>query len=318
MAIYLSENDVDRVLGMDACIEALDQAFQEAAAGRITLRPRVRATLPQAMLHVLPAASERLGRMSVKCYATTRSGARFVLLLFDATTSDLLAVMEADRLGQRRTGAASGLATRRMARRDASICAILGTGWQARSQAEAIARVRKLKEIRAWGRDRGRLIDFCGEVAKATGVAVQPAVSAEAAVRGAHIVTTATSAAQPVLKGAWLSPGVHVNAVGSNRSDRREIDDEVVARADIIVADSVEQARLEAGDLLLAVPPEDALPPVTRAIELSAVVAGRHPGRTDDRAITLFKSLGIGLEDLAAASLVFDRAVASGVGRPFP
>ena len=318
VAIYLSENDVDRVLGMDACIEALEQAFLDAAAGRLAFKPRVRAVLPQAVLHVLPAASERLGRMAVKCYATTRSGARFVLLLFDATTSDLLAVMEADRLGQRRTGAASGLATRKMARKDASILAILGTGWQARAQAEAIARVRRLREVRAWGRDRGRLIDFCGEVAKATGVAVQPAPSAEAAVRGADIVSTATSAAQPILKGAWLSAGAHVNAVGSNRSDRREIDDEAVARADVIVADSVEQARAEAGDLILAVPPEGGLPPVTRAVDLSAVIAGRHPGRTDDRAITLFKSLGIGLEDLAAASLVYDRAVASGLGRPFP
>jgi len=318
VAIYLTENDVDRLLGMEACIEALEQAFLEAATGRLSFRPRSRVVLPQAMLHILPAASERLGRMAVKCYATSRAGARFLLLLFDANTSDLLALMEADRLGQRRTGAASGVATRRMARRDAATVAILGTGWQARAQAEAIARVRKLREIRAWGRDRGRLIDFCGEVAKATGVAVQPSPSAEAAVRGADIVTTATSAAQPILRGAWLSPGVHVNAVGSNRSDRRELDDEAVARADVIVADSVEQARLEAGDLLLAVPPEDALPPVTRAVELSAVVAGRHPGRTDERAITLFKSLGIGLEDLAAASLVYDRAVAAGVGRPFP
>jgi len=318
MAIYLTENDVDRLLNMDACIEAVEQAFVEAGAGRATFRPRGRVVLPQAMLHVLAAGSEKLGRMAVKCYATTRSGARFVVLLFDATTSDLLAMIEADRLGQRRTGAASAVATRRLARREAATLAILGTGWQARSQAEAISRVRKLREIRAWGRDRGKLIDFCGEVAKATSVAVQPAPSAEAAVRGADIVTTATSAAQPVLRGAWLSPGMHVNAVGSNRSDRREIDDEAVARADVIVADSVEQARLEAGDLLLAVPPEGSLQPITRAIELSAVVGGRHPGRTDDRAITLFKSLGIGLEDLAAASLVFDRAVAAGAGRPFP
>jgi alanine dehydrogenase len=318
VAIYLTENDVDRLLGMDACIEGIEQAFLEAAAGRAPFKPRARVLLPQAMLHVLPAGSERLGRLSVKCYATSKAGGHFVVLLFDANTSDLLAVMEADRLGQRRTGAASGVATRRMARKDATSLAILGTGWQARSQVEAIARVRKLKEIRAWGRDRGRLIDFCGEVAKATNVAVQPAPTAEAAVRGADIVTTATSAAQPVLKGAWLSPGVHVNAVGGNRSDRREIDDEAVARADVIVADSVEQARHEAGDLLLAVPPEDALPPVTRAIELSAVVSGRHPGRTSDRAITLFKSLGVGLEDLAAASLVFDRAIATGIGRPLP
>jgi ornithine cyclodeaminase/alanine dehydrogenase-like protein (mu-crystallin family) len=318
MALYLTENDVDRLLLMPACIEAVEHAFQDVAAGNAAFRPRTRVAAAGAMLHVLPAASDRLGRLAVKAYATTSEATRFVVLLFDARTAEHLATIEADRLGQRRTGAASGVATRYLARPDAANLAVLGSGWQARAQVEAISCVRRLREVRVWGRDRDRLIEFCGEVTRATGASVQPAKNAEAAVRGADIVVTATSAGQPILKGAWLSPGMHLNAVGSNRADRREIDDEAVARADVIVVDSTEQARLEAGDLLLAKSPEGTLQPVTRAIDLATIVSGRHPGRTDARTLTLFKSLGIGLEDLAAASLVYDRARAAGAGRPCP
>jgi ornithine cyclodeaminase/alanine dehydrogenase-like protein (mu-crystallin family) len=318
MPLWIDEEEVGRLLTIDACIDAVEAAFRSLAAGHAANRPRARATVPGATLHVLPAASAALGRMAAKVYATTRGGARFVVLLFDAKTSGLLAAIEADRLGQMRTGAATGVATRRLALPEASILGIIGTGWQARSQVQAIARVRRLEEVRAYGRDRGRLIDFCGEVARTTGLAVRSAPSAEAATRGASIVVTATSASAPVLEGAWLSPGSHVNAVGSNRADRREIDAAAVARAGLIVCDSVEQALLEAGDLLLAGAGPDGTAPLERAVDLAAVLSGAHPGRADARQVTLFKSLGLGIEDLAAASFVYDRAVATGAGQPFP
>jgi len=318
MALYLTEDDVGRLLTMEACIDAVEAAFLAWAEGRATNRPRSRAALAGATLHVLPAASERLGRMAVKVYATTRGGARFVVLLFDARTSELLAILEADRLGQTRTGAASGVATRRLARDDARVLGIIGTGWQARSQVTAVAAVRRLASIRAHGRDPERLKSFCRAAEEATGVAATAAASAEAAVRGADIVVTATSSARPVLSGTWIEPGQHVNAVGSNRADRRELDEQAVRRADLLVVDSIEQARLEAGDLIVA--PCDAPHQETfgRAVELAAVVAGRHPGRRSATEVTLFKSLGIGLEDLAAASLVYDRAIETGAGRPLP
>jgi len=315
MALHLTEDDVEKTLTMDACLEAVEGALRQWAVGRAVNRPRSRAAVPGAILHVLPAASSSLKRLAAKVYATAKGGVRFVVLLFDAGSADLLAVIEADRLGQMRTGAATGVATRCLAGAGAAILGILGTGWQARTQVQAIARVRTLREVRAWGRDRGRLIDFCAEVAKDTSVAVLPAASAEAAVRGADIVVTATSAPTPVLKGSWLAPGTHLNAVGSNRPDRREIDDDAVGRSNLIVVDSLEQARLEAGDLLLAAPPKGG-PPLDRAVELADILSGRRPGRQDERQITLFKSLGIGLEDLAVASLAYDRAIALGLGRP--
>src|SRR5207244_3688863 len=148
----------------------------------------------------------------------------------------------------------------------------------------------------------------------ACGVKATPSASAEEAVRGADIIVTATSSAQPVLEGAWLRPGAHLNAVGSNRAERRELDDAAVRRAETIVVDSLEQARLEAGDLLAV----DGGTPLGRAVELKEIIAGRHPGRSGDSGITLFKSLGIGLEDLAAAALVYDRAIETGAGTPLP
>ncbi len=309
MPLYLSEDDVARLLAMEACIEAVEEAFRHHAAGRADSRPRSRARVRGGILHVLPAASEALGRLAVKSYATTRGGARFVVLLFDLATSDLLAVIEADRLGQMRTGAASAVATRRMAREDADSLGILGTGWQARGQVRAIASVRSLREIRAFGRDEGRLRAFCGEIEAGLGIRTVPAESAAAAVRGAGVVVTATTSPTPVLPGSWLEPGMHVNAVGSNRFDRHELDAAAVSRADRVVVDSLEQARIEAGDLL---------PVIERAVELSSIVSGASPGRSGRDDITLFRSLGIGLEDLAAASLVYDRAVASSAGRRIP
>ena len=313
MAIYLKEDDVARLLTMSDCIEAVEELFRQHGSRVADFRPRARARIDGGLLHVLPAASDPWGRMAAKVYATTRKGARFVVLLFDGRSSELLAVIEADRLGQTRTGAATGVATRHLAVPGAAVLAVLGTGWQARGQVAAIASVRPLTAVRAWGRDAARLRAFCDDVGRDCGVAVLAASSPEAALDSASIVVTATSAEQPVLKGAWLRPGMHVNAVGSNRRDRRELDADAVRRCGLVVIDSVEQGRQEAGDLLLASP--DTL---DRAVELSAIVCGRESGRASSDQITLFKSLGVGLEDLAAASIVYDRALAAGAGRPLP
>jgi len=337
VALYLTEQDVERLLDMEACVEAVEQAFRQWAEGRADNRPRERATVRGAVLHALAAGSEVWGRLAAKVYATTRGGARFVVLLFDAQSSELLAIIEADRLGQMRTGAASAVATRRLARADARSLAIIGTGWQARSQAKAVSLVRRLERIAVYGRDRQRLLEFCRETEAACGVPVAGCASPEEAVRGADIVVTATSSTQPVLRGAWLAPGAHVNAIGGNRADRRELDDDAVDRTGLIVVDSIEQARREAGDLIaaatgIAAGAGIAAPlmtpaggdgarrpvPLDRAVELKDLVGGAHPGRRDAAEITLYKSLGVALEDLAAACLVYDRAIESGVGRDMP
>jgi len=170
--------------------------------------------------------------------------------------------------------------------------------------------------LTSFGRDRGRLLDFCAEVAKTTGVAVQPATSAEAAVRGADIVVTITTSSRPVLEGAWLSPGAHINAAGGNFPQKRELDDAAIARVGLFAADSVEQSKLEAGDLIQPFASDPARWNDVR--ELADIVAGNTPGSTSADQITLFKSNGIAIEDVAVAARVFELAVERQVGTRIP
>jgi ornithine cyclodeaminase/alanine dehydrogenase-like protein (mu-crystallin family) len=228
-----------------------------------------------------------------KVYAThPKHGAHFYFLLFEADTARPLARFEANWLGQIRTGAASGYATDLLARPEASSLGIIGSGFQARSQIDAIREVRRLTTVRVWSRNEEKRKRLAAEAG------VQAVATAEEAVRGADIVVTATSAKDPVLDAAWVAPGAHVNAMGSNQALRRELPSELIARADLIAVDSLEQSKVEAGDLLLA--------PVdwndTRIVEL-AQVERRPPGNP----LTIFNSLGLGVEDVAAAAFVYER-----------
>jgi ornithine cyclodeaminase/alanine dehydrogenase-like protein (mu-crystallin family) len=252
----------------------------------------------------------------MKLYTIARGVARFVVPLFRSTTGEMAALIEADALGQIRTGAASGVATKYLANSNARSACIIGTGYQARTQLEAVAAVRRLVRVRAFGRDPERRAQFCREMSARIGVEVEPADSGEEAVRGAEIVTTATSALKIVLDGSWLSPGTHINAIGANFPQKRELDDAALGRADVIAVDSVEQAKMEAGDLIQAFS-EDA----SRwgaVHELSGIVAGKAPGRINTSQITLFKSIGIATWDLAVAVRVYELAVARGMGQSIP
>ena len=223
---------------------------------------------------------------------------------------------EADYMGQLRTGAASGVATKYLARRDARVAAVIGTGGQAKTQLEAIALVRKLESARAYGRDAAKREKFCAEMSARLGIPVRPCTSAAEAVRGADIISTATTASQPVVSGADLSPGVHINAIGANHAHKRELDDEAVASADIIVVDSVEQSRQEAGDLIIAFHGDEIC--WTGVKKLSEIVAGKATGRTSDTEVTLFKSNGIASWDLAVAMKVYAAAREKKLGRQLP
>jgi ornithine cyclodeaminase/alanine dehydrogenase-like protein (mu-crystallin family) len=204
-----------------------------------------------------------------------------------------------------------------MARTDAATVGIIGTGLQARTQLEAIAAVRKLTSIRAYGRNPERRSQFAREMTDRLGVPVYPAASAEEAVREAEIVVTATTSATPVLFGRWLMPGAHVNAIGANFPQKRELDDETIRRAGIIVVDSREQAKLESGDLL-SVLGDPASHSWTAVRELAEIVSQRTPGRTDERQVTLFKSNGVAIEDVAVAARVVELAQQLGLGTRLP
>ena len=313
MALLLHESDVERYLPMADAVAAVEAAFRHLGSGAAQNIPRARTRLPNGQMHVMAAADPALGYLGLKAYTTIGGRARFVVLLFSTQTGELLAVMEADTLGQRRTGAASGVATRYMARTDAQIVGVYGTGWQARSQVAAIAAVRDIRQIRAYSRSAERRAAFVRDISEGLAIDVVAVDQPHLAAEGADILVTITSAREPVLRGEWLTPGVHINAAGSNALVRRELDDAAVQRCDRIVADAVDQARVEAGDLLPLI--ERGALHWGQVYGLGEVVAGSYPGRVGEQEITLFKSLGLAVEDIAAAGVVYERAVADGAGQ---
>jgi ornithine cyclodeaminase/alanine dehydrogenase-like protein (mu-crystallin family) len=252
----------------------------------------------------------------MKLYTVVRGVARFVVPLFRSTTGEMAALIEADALGQIRTGAASGVATKYLANTNSRTACIIGTGYQARTQLEAVAAVRRLERVRAFGRDPERRAKFCREMSERIGIAVEPMNSGEEAVRCANIVITATSATKVVLEGAWLAPGVHINAMGANWPQKRELDGAAVGRASKIVVDSIEQSKMEAGDLIQAFGDDQSRWNAVQ--ELAQIVAGNALGRSSADQITLFKSNGIATWDLAAAVRVYEMAVARGMGKTIP
>jgi len=316
MALFLCETDIARLLPMTDALDVVEQIFRSQGQGGVVNRPRSRVRLPDGTLHVMSAGVPDLGVLGLKAYTTFKGGARFLVLLYSAETGHLLAIMEADRLGQIRTGAASGVATKFMARMGARTVGVIGSGWQARSQLTAVCRVRTIDRVTVYSRTPEHRQHYCEEMAAELSLPVIPVESAAEAARDMDIVITITSAREPVLKGAWLSPGAHVNAAGSNALNRCEIDDEVVRRAALIVVDSKEQAQVECGDLLG--PIERGLIHWDQVNELGDIVAGSIPGRRTDDEITLFESQGVAMEDIAVAARVYERAIEEGVGEELP
>jgi len=308
--LYLTEKDVRDLLPMNVCIDLMRTAFERLSTGEAINQPRRRLILPTgSVLHYMAAGDGQY--YGAKIYATNpRYGAHFLFLLYRAADAQPLAMIEANHLGQIRTGAASGLATTFMAREDATTLAIIGSGFQARTQLHAMLAVRQFSEVRVWSRDPAKRTAFAAETN------TRAVETAELAVRGAQIVVTATNAKDPIISSDWIDPGTHINVMGSNQATRREIPAELVHRADSITVDSLEQARMEAGDLLLAMDDEDWNSP--RVAELKDVVAGRVRARTSPSQITLFKSIGLAVEDVVAAAFVYERAQAAGIGFAVP
>ena len=291
---YLTEHDVRELLPMPEAIRMMRLAFESLGAGKAQNQPRRRLVLPTtgSVLHSMAGAFGNY--FGTKFYsANPKFGAHFLFALYDARTATPLALMEANHLGQIRTGAASGYATDLMANPEAAVLGVIGSGFQARTQIDAIRQVRTIKTIRVWSRNadkRRQLAVECSQTAVDT---------AEEAIRGADIVVTATNSQEPVVEDAWIAPGTHINAMGSNVANRRELPAELVRRADVVAVDSLEQARIEAGDLLLA----DSW---ANVVELQSV-----PKHYDAKRLTIFKSLGLGVEDVAAGAFVYERALAT-------
>ena len=312
MALILRESDARALLTMPDVLRWVEDSIRAQGDGLARVHPRQRVNAPKGTLHTLQAAELKLGVLGVKSYTVFKEGRSFLFLLYSADNGKLLALIEANYFSMMRTGAASAIATKYMAREDASVMAMFGTGLQTGGQIEAINLVRPLKQVRVYSRNAERRANLSREMSERLGVEVTPASSPEEALDGADIVTTATTSMNPLFSGELIKPGTHVNAVGANALIRREIDEELVRKANVIVVDSRPTAKTECGDLFSTV--EKGLLEWDMLPELAEVVVGRVPGRHNPKDITLFESHGTALEDLAVTMPMYRLALEKGVG----
>ena len=312
MTLILTETEVEELLDMPSVLDAVEGILRQHAEGRATNRVRRRVALPNAGLNVMFAGAPEIGALGLKAYTAARGGYRFYTMLFDPEGGELLAIIQSDKMGQLRTGAATGVATKYLAREDANTLGIYGAGWQAESQLEGVAAARDLERVVVYSRSEGSREAFAEKMGGRLGMEIETTDSPDEPA-AQDIVVTATSSSEPVLFGEWLRPGTHVNAAGSNFLFKSEIDREVVRRASFTCVDSREELGLEAGDLMPALETGVILPEAIH--ELGQVIAGQVKGRRGPEDVTLFASQGLALQDIAAARVVYDRAIERNIGR---
>ena len=311
--LLLNRRQVESLLDLDALVEALAPAMAELSAGRVSMPGRTVAQVqkPRGLLGVMPAFLPKSQTLSCKLVTLfpenrDRPTHQAVVLLFDPASGVPMAMLDGTSITAIRTAAGSALATRLLARSDAERLLIIGTGVQALSHARAVSRVRKLNDIRVAGRDSGKSAAFAQALQRELGIPAAACPLSAAAFEDAHIVCATTHAVEPVVRGAWLEPGTHVNSVGMNAAGR-EVDAEAVRRAQVYV---------EHRAAALAPPPSGVNDLVGAEVrgEIGEVVAGICPGRESPQQITLYKSVGVAVQDAVAAQLVYDAAVKRGLG----
>jgi alanine dehydrogenase len=305
MPLYVTESDVEALLTPEDAVAAIEECFRRMARGAIENMPRRRLRLDDGALAVMAAADRELGVAGSKVYAATRRGVPFVVTLF--SDGETAALIEADRLGRLRTGAASGVAARHLAKSDARTLGIIGCGHQAETQVACIcAALPGIEQVVAYCRTPERLEAFCERVGAEPGESHRDAA-------GHDVVVTATTSKDPVLRGEWLSPGTLVCAMGANVPSSRELDDVVLERAAFVCCDSLEQTRIESGDLIE--PIEHGVLDWLEVHELHEVVAGETEGRQSDDDIVVFKSNGLAAWDVAIGVAALERARERGIGQ---
>ena len=309
MPVWISDADVRRVFSVADALPVVEGALRAQAVGAAANMPRGHVNAgPGVMLAHMSAALDEQGVFGFKTYSIVDGAYRFFVLLYSAETGALLAMVEAESLGRMRTGAASGVSAKYMAREDCAEVGILGSGFQADAQIEAICAVRPIRRVRVYSPNVERRSRFALRMADALGVDVRAAGSAREVVETADVLVTITNSATPVFDGDWLRSGVHVCAAGGANAYARELDDAAIERADVLVVDSVAQARVECGELLM--PAARGAMAWERAVELREVVGGMKAGRRSADDVTVFKSLGMAIWDVAAAGAVYERVLA--------
>jgi ornithine cyclodeaminase/alanine dehydrogenase-like protein (mu-crystallin family) len=312
MVLYIRDAECRELIDAGECIRLIEDLFRQEADGKVENHPTTELNLPKGILRLKAGGTYGLNTFGFKAYP---AGGRYLVFVYDLDTG-LDGIVEARGLTEARTGAVSAVGTKYLANAGASTLAIIGTGREARAQLAYIASVAPLHSVRAYSRSAENREAFAREMSARLGIEVRAAASGEECVRGAEIVTTITSANAPVLEGAWLSPGAHINAVGATTPNRRELDDEAVARAHAVIVEHLPQARAECGELLHAA--QSGRFSWDRVIELKDVIAGGARPRQNRDDITLFDTIGVGAEDVAVATYVLQKARKLGAGTELP
>lgn len=312
--ILLSDRDVERILSMEECIGVVEEAFRNLGLGNAVMPLRTIIPIEEfnGVVLIMPSYIKGLNALATKIVTFYPDNARFKLPVVNAyvivnnpKTGVVEAVIEANHLTAMRTGAVSGVATKYLARDDAKILAIIGCGVQARTQLWAVATVRGIEKVNVYDVDEGRKEEFAREMRRRLQIEVIPTGSAEEAVREADIVVTATTSSSPVISYEWIKPGTHINAIGAFRPDMREIDSKTILNAKVVV-DLKEAALKEAGDIII--PIQEGLISINHIYaELSDLVLKKKPGRTSNSEITVFKSVGLAIQDSSVASHILNK-----------
>jgi alanine dehydrogenase len=318
MAIFLDEKCVSGLVTMQDALDAVEEVFREQGKGNVHNVPRVRAPLKGGILRITAGILAYRGYYGVKISSTAVFGRNTgrMFCLHREETGELCAIIQVFALGALRTGAASGIATKYLANEGAATLGVLGSGRQARTQVEAVSRVRPIREVKVFSLTPEHRERFCRDLEESLKITALAVASPEQAVQGSDVIVTATTATTPVLHGRWLAPGTHINAMGANYEFRRELDREAVMAANFIATDDREQVQYESTDL--AEPVKEGLLKWENVFNLADVVSGRVCGRSSPGDITLFKSLGVAIEDVALAVRAYEKAVERKAGQALP
>jgi alanine dehydrogenase len=321
MPLLLNRDDVIKVLEMKDCMDVVEKAFAELANGTAVLPLRTPITPPDGLSLYMPAYLKEMGALACKVVTVYKNNpAKFKMpvvigkvLLQDPASGDVICIMDGGYLTAVRTGAASGVATKYLARPDdGQVAGIFGAGVQAKMQLWAVAEARKLGRALVYDMVDEAADQFIAELSPKLNLEITKATSGEQIIAESDIICTATSAATPIFDGATVRDGAHINGIGSHTPNARELDTAIIKRSTLI-ADSYEACLKEAGDIMMPID-EGAIDKSHMKAELGEVITGKKPARSSDSEITLFKSNGLAIQDVAAAKLIYDKAVAAGIG----
>ena len=312
MALFLKDEDVAQCVTMDAMLEAIESMQRQYGDGQAHNMTRRKIIADSGMLSVMGGGLFHQGLLGVKTYTVVKGAYSFQVSLYDANTGELLLYTQANRLGQLRTGATTGVAVKHLANPEDATVGIIGTGGQAPTQLEALSKVRGIKKIKAYSRTQERREEFACRMTDTMGVEVSAVASNEDAVRDCDIVLCIAATMDPVVEGAWLKDGSTLIGAGPTTWRAREVDEAVITRAGKLIVDSTEQAAIEAGDLCSAV--DKGIIQWSKVHELRHIVSGAVTGRDSKDQLVYAKIMGTGVADVAAAKLAYDSAKAAGLG----